>query len=259
MATPEEIAAAEKAKAATAAPAAAPKTRYNDDPAKIAAAYSSQSNPLMRSAAAKGLATANRRGLMNSSIAAGAAQKETLDVVVPMAMQKAEFNANKNLEKDKLNYQKQLNRQSLSFEKALARQGHVYNKDIESDRFGYQTELNEQNYGYEKSLSKLNQDAQLRLAQEGWDVEKEMTQWKIDWDKELASMNIGADNQKAAGTAFSSIWDNWTTMNATILNNEKIPAAERTKLLNSARSNMMKSVKMTEALYSVEVPEGLFR
>lgn len=50
----------------------------------------SQDSPLMQRAKYQGIATANRRGLLNSSLAAGAAQAAMIDAAVPIAQQDAQ-------------------------------------------------------------------------------------------------------------------------------------------------------------------------
>jgi hypothetical protein len=63
---------------------------YGDsDVAKAVAAVAAQDSPLMTQAATDGLKTANRRGLLNSSMAAGAAQDAALRVAVPIGSQQA--------------------------------------------------------------------------------------------------------------------------------------------------------------------------
>ena len=63
------------------------------NPAEIATGLMKQDSPLMRQAATQGRQFANRRGLINSSIAAGASQAAALNAVVPLASQAADINA----------------------------------------------------------------------------------------------------------------------------------------------------------------------
>ena len=73
---------------------------FNTDDSKSAYQLNeitSQKSPLMQRAAATGLLTAGRRGLQNSSIAAGAAMGEMADRATPLALQDATTAANRNL------------------------------------------------------------------------------------------------------------------------------------------------------------------
>lgn len=62
----------------------------NTNAAKQMADITSQKSPLMQLAAQQGLNTAGRRGLLNSSIAAGAAQAEMVKQATPLALQNAQ-------------------------------------------------------------------------------------------------------------------------------------------------------------------------
>ena len=69
-----------------------------DDVASRVNALTSQDSPLIQQARSSGMATANRRGLINSSIAAGAGEAAALGAAVPIASQDASQTHNKNLE-----------------------------------------------------------------------------------------------------------------------------------------------------------------
>jgi len=100
-ATPTAAAATPKAGTTGLAQGSAWKTavpaKLDDSVASKVAALSSQDSPLMQQAKTDGLKTANRRGLLNSSMAAGAVQDSTLRTVVPIAQQEANQAFQKNM------------------------------------------------------------------------------------------------------------------------------------------------------------------
>lgn len=69
----------------------------DDSVVKKVAEITAQDSPLMRQATAMGTRQANRRGLLNSSIAGGAARREQLAVAAPLASQDAQQIGAKNL------------------------------------------------------------------------------------------------------------------------------------------------------------------
>lgn len=69
----------------------------SDDVAGRVNTLTATDSPLMRQASGMGMRQANRRGLANSSIAAGASRAATLSAAVPIASQEASQIANKNL------------------------------------------------------------------------------------------------------------------------------------------------------------------
>ena len=84
--------------AAMPAPAAPAVPQYDDSAASQLAKITTSDSPLMKQAASAGLATANRRGLLNSSVAVGASQAETIKAATPIAQADAAVNAQKNLQ-----------------------------------------------------------------------------------------------------------------------------------------------------------------
>lgn len=86
---------------ATPAPAQqgiAPRALLDDSVSNRVTGLIDQNSDLMRQAAQNGMAIANRRGLINSSIAAGAAQGEVLRTAIPIASQDAAQAAARNLQ-----------------------------------------------------------------------------------------------------------------------------------------------------------------
>lgn len=80
----------------------------------------SQDSNFMKQAKASGLQTANRRGLLNSSIAAGAAQKAAYDVALPIASQESSQIAAKNLSAQNAVQSKDINADTLSSNERIA-------------------------------------------------------------------------------------------------------------------------------------------
>jgi hypothetical protein len=72
-------------------------TGYEDSTEVLVNEMASQDSLLMQQAATSGLQTANDRGMINSSMSAGAAQAATLDYIVPIASQDASQNFTKNM------------------------------------------------------------------------------------------------------------------------------------------------------------------
>lgn len=71
--------------------------KYEDDSvSKQVNKLTSQNSPLMQQAKTAGMQTANRRGLLNSSMAVGESQREAYNAAIPIASQEASQIANKN-------------------------------------------------------------------------------------------------------------------------------------------------------------------
>lgn len=74
-------------------------TPEDDSVSSRVSALTSQDSALMRQARTSGMATANRRGLLNSSIAAGAGESAALGTATPIASQDAQQVYGKNVQK----------------------------------------------------------------------------------------------------------------------------------------------------------------
>src|SRR3990167_4042332 len=69
----------------------------------------SKSSPYMKQAESAGLRLANKRGLLNSSIAVGSAYGSALDRAMPIAQTDANISGNKNLARQGFEQQRVLN------------------------------------------------------------------------------------------------------------------------------------------------------
>lgn len=152
-------------------------TGYNEntDVSLIAADIMDRDSPLMRLAEARGMQAANRRGLMNSSIAVNSAQDAVLDQVVPMASQEAgqRFQSNRANQDYTLSsllsgqdYQQQrgLNEQGFGFDRALAEQAYGFERGLNEQNYGFERGLNEQNFGFD--IGRMDRDNELAIGRD---------------------------------------------------------------------------------------------
>lgn len=124
----------------------------------IAAEMAAQRNPLMQRAQTEGKQVANRRGLLNSSMAAGASMNAVLDRVVPMASQESQQR-----------FQGGLSRQeSAQRIREAENQGDIQSRLLEQS-FGNDTSLQEQRFEFEDTQNELAFERTLRQ------LEKEQT------------------------------------------------------------------------------------
>jgi hypothetical protein len=84
-----------------------PNPVYDDSAASNLAKITSSDSPLMQMAGAAGMASANRRGLLNSTMAVGAAQGEVIKAATPIAIQDATTAGQKNMQNTDVAAQKE--------------------------------------------------------------------------------------------------------------------------------------------------------
>lgn len=105
-------------------------TQREDRVDRIAADMMKRDNPLMAKARASGMQVANRRGLLNSSLAAATAESAALDQVVPMAGQTAGQE-----------FQKNRAGQDYGISRGLAAQASDLRREEMKDAYGYDNAL----------------------------------------------------------------------------------------------------------------------
>lgn len=102
----------------------------NDSVAKNLTGLLASDSDYIKQARAQGTAAAGKRGLLNSSIAAGSAQSSAISAALPIASQDASTAAGKNSAAAGLDYQKQLNEQTGKQQTELA----TLNNSAEAER-----------------------------------------------------------------------------------------------------------------------------
>lgn len=177
-------------------------TGYNTETnvSNIAADIMAEDSRLMQLAATQGRQFANRRGLMNSSMAANAAQDAVLEQVVPMASQEAgqrfqSNRANQDYELSSLlsgqDYQQQrgLNQQNFGFETALSAQDYTQQRGLNEQNYGFQRGLNEQEYGFDTGRMRLENELSINRDNNAFANERDLEGMRIDAGREEAALD----------------------------------------------------------------------
>lgn len=137
-------------------PAPAPvAARAITDPETVAGqmnALLSKDSTYMQSAKANAMATANSRGLINSSIAAGAGEKAAIDSALPIAQQDSTINANAGQ-----------SAQNTNQDLGLTGYKSLLDSAQQATNFGYSTAQNAQNIAGNMQIQKQQQEATATL------------------------------------------------------------------------------------------------
>lgn len=136
--------------------------------------------PLMKQAQTTGLQMANRRGLLNSSMAVGAAQDEVLKVAVPIGSQQAQQNF-------------QSNQQDRGFEQ----QRNLQSRDLNT------------------RIDISNADRNTEREQRGLDraLQEKIASWNIDTDERKSASSMLTTMEQTFAAQYASIMGN-TAMDA---------------------------------------------
>ena len=151
-----------------------PDVYENDDVVAQLNRITSQDSDYMKLARTSGLQTANKRGLLNSSIAAGASQAAAIASAAPLALQNSQSMAARNLER-------------LSSGFAGLRQ---------QAQFGHETTM--QQAQLDAAAAQQQKDIAARLTMQGIDIQsqKDLQAAAQSHAQQLAQMNIDAESER---------------------------------------------------------------
>lgn len=180
----------------------------------------SKQSPLIKQARTQGLQAANSRGLLNSSMAVGAAQNSAYAAALPIASQEASQTHQANLSKQEFGQQRALMADDLSGRERLQ------SRDIEQQRY-----LQQQDIGMRERISTLDREAQDRIA----------------------NMNLAASERGAASNLAASFEGSYASIVANIMNNENLPADVRRQYLDHAAKTRDSNLALVEQMYGIDL------
>ena len=224
----------------------------------------SQSSPLMEQAKAEGLKTANRRGLLNSSLAAGTSQAEVLKAATPIAQQDAQTEATRQMTDNTFRQSAGLNTQQAQINSDLSAQNAAQASALSAQESTQTRALNKDVYGYNSNLSAQNAaQTAAQSAQEAKQAQTLQSQ-KSTQDlalqqaqnasaEKIASWNVSQNDKQAAITATQQIDATYANTVASITGNTSLPAATRDAYLKNAATVRDSAYKMIEQIYSVDL------
>lgn len=174
----------------------------------------------MRRARSRGLMAANRRGLLNSSIAGEAAEAAALDAALPIAASDAE----------------------------IANSQFMQGRQIASDQFMQ---------GRDISLQKWLQasDSELRLALQNNELASNhwIAQLDADTRAAIADLQVGASDRERIGAAAAAIQQQYNSNYQAILANENLPAEQRATELTHIKNILLNGISLIEQTYGVDL------
>lgn len=202
-------------------------TSVSDKVAEI----TSQENPLMKQAKSSGLQTAAGRGLLNSSIAAGAAQNAVISAATPMAQQdvQQEFQAKQNAANQ--NWQAGENTLAREQEKALQQQQQTWQSG-------------------ETALSR-EQEKALQQTEQTWKTEQTALDRALQ--EKLNTSNLAAAEREAASNLLTSMDQLYEQSYYSIMANTNLTATQRDTYLKDAKALREKRLGLLEQMYSINI------
>lgn len=203
----------------------------NTDVMEIATGYMDQDSPIMQQAATAGRQAANRRGLLNSSLAAGAVQAATVERILPMAQQTAQQR-----------FQGEMSRQEYQQTQNLSAQEFDQNARLSQQQFRQELASQSERIHAEFDIARL--DARTRIA--AIEIEGALRE-------RITSMQIKADDRSNMISMMTQYGAQYQDQFRSILSNPDIAGKDRKDLLRAAGDNYLKNVDVLNGLFGYEI------
>ena len=163
-------------------------------------------SPLMERAKTQGKQSANSRGLLNSSMAAGAAQGAMIDRAQPFALQDSNNlmqNARQNADAENQQNMLQsstladsfLNNQQFQQQSALQSQDYNIRSNLQEQQSGLQAQQEAQQFGYEQALTGQQAEIQEQRDNRLAELDRQQTQLQADLTEAQAQNDFGRQQQ----------------------------------------------------------------
>jgi hypothetical protein len=206
---------------------------------------------LMRDAAARGTATANRRGLINSSIGIGAAQKEVLGVAVPIASQESAQAASADNLKTQLASTEGIAARDLTSREQLATAQITSTEGMARRELTSREKLSADQLASSENLANLDRTSREKLSADQISSNEGMSARDIASRESMNTAQIAAAERERLSNNQTTLSGNYQQAITATLQNDKIPATERASVLAAIKADYNKAVLSMQQLYGI--------
>lgn len=192
---------------------------------------------------------ANRRGLINSTIAGGAAQREAIAAAAPFAQQDAAQLAAQNLSKQDAGQTSDLASQQAAA--ALRAQ-----QEAASSASRLSSQEAEQQLKYGTTITGMQSTSAADLARMNNDAEAQRVAAQLDADLKKTGMTLSAQDKANTVNALLAADQNYNNTFASIAANENIPAATRDAYLQNLVNVRQSGIDAVQKVYGISLSWG---
>ncbi len=227
--------------------------KQNSNAADNVAAVIRKGGPLMKLAETEGYKQANRRGLLSSSIAVGAAQNEVYKAATPIGLQEAAQRATSNLQGRELSATERMQLRDLEVRermqgKELSAADRLQLRDLQS---------RERMQGKDLSSSERMQlrDLQSRASLQQGDNAFRSKEALLDRQHQrvLAGMNLDAADKERVAGVLANYQNTYENQIAQINANQNLKAADRTAQIKDLQARRTNYLAVISDIYGVDV------
>ena len=244
----------------------------------IAADMMSEDSRLTRMAKTSGAQAANRRGLLNSSMAEGAKMDAVARAVVPMAQQQAsqlhqermtDIGHRQNLEvqDNQARIATDLSELQADQQRERDERGFGFNSALSKQEAEQSLEASERAHGFNRDMAKLQIDAEVDAQGREIDAQKELAvldansrqtlmNMEADMRERLARIDVSSQDRLAMSGMVETMHKIYQGNLQTILSNPDMNAEDRNELLASSGAFLKKQTDLIEGIYNVRLDWG---
>lgn len=228
-------------------------TPENDKVDSEVSRITSAGGPLMQQAKTDGMATAQRRGLLNSSMAVGSAQGAVLNAALPMAQQNSAQTAQKNLSTQEYGQSRGLQEQQFGYDTSLSDQDFRQKQQLSEQSYKHQLGAIDYqgNWNSRLQVEKAQQDASLSDQ----DYRQKAGLLAVDnaSKEKIASWNVGQYEKERAMSALTAMEQLYAGQFTSIGNNTDMPAETRNAYLQHIASLRDSSLNLVQQMYGINL------
>ncbi|GAA4108905.1 hypothetical protein ACFFTN_01490 [Aminobacter aganoensis] len=233
-------------------PSIAPQ-QVNDSVADKVTALSSQDSKLNQMARTEGLKSANRRGLLNSSMAVGAAQDAVIKNVLPIASQDASQDFARNENARNFEYSMAAQNDAQAFAGTQAGLDRTLQREMQASSITAAESQQIRDIASREGLAAADRALQTMLVDK--DIGFRTAENKLDRDlqQRIATLNLNSSDRNAAAQFLTSMEDMFNRSQQSIMANTALDATQRTQQLNAAKALRDKQLSFVEQMYDIDI------
>lgn len=222
-------------------PSIAPK-QVNDSMADKVNDLVSTDSKLMQAAKTEGLKAANRRGLMNSSMAVSAAQDAVIKNALPIASQDAAQDFARNQDARQFEYGMAGQNDAQAFQRDQAALDRDLQVKIQANSISAAEEAQIRDIASREGIAAA--DRAFQEMQAGKDRQLQ---------EQLASWNLASSDRNAAAQFITNTQSLYESQIRSIMANTALDATQRTQQLTSAKNLHDRQMSLVEQMYNVDL------
>ena len=227
--------------------------KKTESAADIASGIVKEDSKFMQAAATKGRQIGNSRGLLNSSMAAGAGMNAAMEYAAPLAQQEASQNFQRNRATEDFDRENVIREDVQAFERGMREDEQEFQMNDREDRQSFEAQQQDDKQAFDKDsqIRSINANAQAQASDFNFRADESERARK----QELKTLDIKIkdSNRSNAQTMLSNAQNAYSTTINAINDNKDLSSSERKSQISAAKSFLKAQSDMVKQLFNVPI------